>query len=586
MVVKALPPPVTFAIAIILFESTHEAKGSGWHYTFFREACLLERILWWLRDSSGLPLCVTVTGYCSWLNECAPSCAEKEPWSCHSPLNMVSRKDGDSQVTSSGSLPALLSYSSCLKIEHREKGESSQRDHCPDSILQGWLPTLYTGLQFLGNPKTRRSSELHLPGDQERLIVADLKFVTSIAHVRCITCEEAGKMTILHDLTSLRLNDRRARLSTVRAQPEYSQSTARVQSEHSQSTVRAQPEYSQSTARVQSEHSQSTARVQSEHSQSTVRAQPEYSQSTARVQSEHSQSTVRAQPEYSQSTARVQSSLPSAVRAVFAWLFDLGPGYWVKIHHLEYTDGGILDPDDVLADVVEDKDKYLVIAMMIKSRKKRCQDVPGTARVTQKLPGSSGPSMCDTEHEDPGKAAFMEKSSTVMWEARVAGQAEGNGDESRCLRFESQQQGTRRSVLSEMVQWVLTDHGHGSRVGVLGNPSVPEAGTQVMSAVGEEEKVMGVCQQARRAQNTELHQVYLQLLDLRPQVHWFTHMCPVLMSGQENDITKAHLGCGKWTKWSSYDMVPLGYKLIMEEVALNPQSTLIKKTLDKDSGNM
>ncbi|KFO18348.1 Protein S100-A10 [Fukomys damarensis] len=33
------------------------------------------------------------------------------------------------------------------------------------------------------------------------------------------------------------------------------------------------------------------------------------------------------------------------------------PGYWVKIHHLEYTDGGILDPDDVLADVVEDKDK-------------------------------------------------------------------------------------------------------------------------------------------------------------------------------------------------------------------------------------
>ena len=29
----------------------------------------------------------------------------------------------------------------------------------------------------------------------------------------------------------------------------------------------------------------------------------------------------------------------------------------MKIHHLEYTDGGSLDPDDVLADVVEDKDK-------------------------------------------------------------------------------------------------------------------------------------------------------------------------------------------------------------------------------------
>ncbi|XP_063551193.1 partitioning defective 3 homolog B isoform X2 [Gorilla gorilla gorilla] len=39
----------------------------------------------------------------------------------------------------------------------------------------------------------------------------------------------------------------------------------------------------------------------------------------------------------------------------------MGPGYWVKIHHLEYTDGGILDPDDVLADVVEDKDKLIAV---------------------------------------------------------------------------------------------------------------------------------------------------------------------------------------------------------------------------------
>ena len=40
---------------------------------------------------------------------------------------------------------------------------------------------------------------------------------------------------------------------------------------------------------------------------------------------------------------------------------DQDPGYWVKIHHLEYTDGGILDPDDVLADVVEDKDKLIAV---------------------------------------------------------------------------------------------------------------------------------------------------------------------------------------------------------------------------------
>ncbi|XP_041432889.1 partitioning defective 3 homolog B isoform X3 [Xenopus laevis] len=37
------------------------------------------------------------------------------------------------------------------------------------------------------------------------------------------------------------------------------------------------------------------------------------------------------------------------------------PGYWVKVHHLEYQDGGILDPDDVLADVVEDKDKIIAV---------------------------------------------------------------------------------------------------------------------------------------------------------------------------------------------------------------------------------
>ncbi|XP_069790006.1 partitioning defective 3 homolog B-like isoform X2 [Narcine bancroftii] len=37
------------------------------------------------------------------------------------------------------------------------------------------------------------------------------------------------------------------------------------------------------------------------------------------------------------------------------------PGYSIKIHHLEYTDGGILDPDDILIDVVEDKDKLVAV---------------------------------------------------------------------------------------------------------------------------------------------------------------------------------------------------------------------------------
>ncbi|XP_025048434.1 partitioning defective 3 homolog B-like [Alligator sinensis] len=43
------------------------------------------------------------------------------------------------------------------------------------------------------------------------------------------------------------------------------------------------------------------------------------------------------------------------------WREAKDPAYWVNIHHLEYTDGGILDPDDVLADVVEDKDKLIAV---------------------------------------------------------------------------------------------------------------------------------------------------------------------------------------------------------------------------------
>lgn len=32
-------------------------------------------------------------------------------------------------------------------------------------------------------------------------------------------------------------------------------------------------------------------------------------------------------------------------------------GSAVRIHHLEYTEGGILDIDDALSDLVEDRDK-------------------------------------------------------------------------------------------------------------------------------------------------------------------------------------------------------------------------------------
>lgn len=31
--------------------------------------------------------------------------------------------------------------------------------------------------------------------------------------------------------------------------------------------------------------------------------------------------------------------------------------YWLQVHRLEHSDGGILDLDDVLCDVVDDKDR-------------------------------------------------------------------------------------------------------------------------------------------------------------------------------------------------------------------------------------
>ncbi|KAL2087665.1 hypothetical protein ACEWY4_016493 [Coilia grayii] len=35
----------------------------------------------------------------------------------------------------------------------------------------------------------------------------------------------------------------------------------------------------------------------------------------------------------------------------------------VRTHHVEYADGGILDPDDILTDVVEDRDKAFVMIL-------------------------------------------------------------------------------------------------------------------------------------------------------------------------------------------------------------------------------
>ncbi|XP_039609498.1 partitioning defective 3 homolog isoform X2 [Polypterus senegalus] len=38
-----------------------------------------------------------------------------------------------------------------------------------------------------------------------------------------------------------------------------------------------------------------------------------------------------------------------------------GPGYWLHVHRLEHSEGGILDIDDVLCDVVDDKDRLVAV---------------------------------------------------------------------------------------------------------------------------------------------------------------------------------------------------------------------------------
>lgn len=37
------------------------------------------------------------------------------------------------------------------------------------------------------------------------------------------------------------------------------------------------------------------------------------------------------------------------------------PSYWIQVHRLEHGDGGILDLDDVLCDVVDDKDRLVAV---------------------------------------------------------------------------------------------------------------------------------------------------------------------------------------------------------------------------------
>ncbi|KAG8138816.1 putative Partitioning defective 3-like protein [Naja naja] len=38
----------------------------------------------------------------------------------------------------------------------------------------------------------------------------------------------------------------------------------------------------------------------------------------------------------------------------------MDPNYWIQVNRLEHSDGGILDSDDILRDVADDKDRVSI----------------------------------------------------------------------------------------------------------------------------------------------------------------------------------------------------------------------------------
>lgn len=53
-----------------------------------------------------------------------------------------------------------------------------------------------------------------------------------------------------------------------------------------------------------------------------------------------------------------QTKNMTSLQSYYIFFFSLqDPSYWVQVHRLEHGDGGILDVDDMLCDVVDDKDR-------------------------------------------------------------------------------------------------------------------------------------------------------------------------------------------------------------------------------------
>ncbi|XP_016150992.1 partitioning defective 3 homolog B-like [Sinocyclocheilus grahami] len=92
-------------------------------------------------------------------------------------------------------------------------------------------------------------------------------------------------------------------------------------------------------------------------------------------------------------------------------------GYFlVRTHHVEYCDGGILDPDDVLTDLVEDKDKLIAVYEEQEAQKRGAMSPGNGTETRSSLNGQSSPEPYDSELAcfQPIKGGEIEVNSSAL----------------------------------------------------------------------------------------------------------------------------------------------------------------------------
>ncbi|XP_067299574.1 partitioning defective 3 homolog B isoform X3 [Pseudorasbora parva] len=90
--------------------------------------------------------------------------------------------------------------------------------------------------------------------------------------------------------------------------------------------------------------------------------------------------------------------------------------FLVRTHHVEYCDGGILDPDDVLTDLVEDKDKLIAVYEEQEAQQRGAMSPGNGTRTSSSLTGQSSPEPYDSELAcfQPIKGGEIEVNSSTL----------------------------------------------------------------------------------------------------------------------------------------------------------------------------